>query len=103
MTKMDSGVRRARSENPDAARMSLLPSELVRRQVFITFQEDPAGIAGTAALGLLDNCLWASDYPHGGSTWPNSVEVIRDQTAGLGDEITSKLIWENASKLYGLE
>lgn len=102
MTKMDSGVRRARSENPEAANMSLLPSEAVRRQVFITFQEDPAGIAGAQALDLLDNCLWASDYPHGGSTWPDSMDAIRAQTANLDAESTRKILWDNASKLYHL-
>lgn len=103
MTKMDSGVRRARSENPDAANMSMLPSEAVRRQVFITFQEDPAGIAGAQALGLMDNCLWASDYPHGGSTWPDSLEAIRAQTANLDAASTRKILWDNASKLYHLD
>lgn len=102
MTKMDSGLKRARSENRDAQKMSLLPSELVRRQVFITFQEDIGGLMGARAIGLTDNCLWASDYPHGGSTWPDSLEAIRTQTASLSAAETEKIVWSNASKLYSL-
>lgn len=102
MTKMDSGMRRAQSENRGSTEMSMLPSEVVRRQVYITFQEDPAGLAGAKELGLIDNCMWASDYPHGGSTWPDSREAIRTQTTNLDAATVRKIIWENASKLYQL-
>lgn len=102
ITKMDGNVRRAQSENPKTPPMKALPSEAIRRQVYITFQDDPAGLAGVAALGLLDNCLWASDYPHGGSTWPHSREILNAQLASLSDADAGKLVWGNAAKLYGL-
>lgn len=102
MTKMDSGVRRAQSENRNAAEMSLLPSEVVRRQVYITFQEDLAGLAGARELGLIDNCMWASDYPHGGSTWPDSRDAIRRQTETLNPASARRIVWENARELYQL-
>ena len=102
MTKMDGSMRRAQSENPTGAKMSTLPSEQIRRQVYITFQEDPAGVAGAEAISLLDNCMWASDYPHGGSTWPKSMDVIKAQTDRLDSNSVRKLTWGNAAKLYGL-
>jgi len=102
MTKMDGSVRRVQSENPHAPKMSALPSEAIRRQVYITFQDDPAGIAGAAAIDMLDNCLWASDYPHGGSTWPNSKTVVSEQSKSLKDGAMKKLVWDNAAKFYGL-
>jgi len=102
MTKMDGSVRRVQSENPHAPAMITLPSEAIRRQVYITFQDDPAGLAGAAAIGMLDNCLWASDYPHGGSTWPHSKEVIATQTKGMNAAIAEKLVWGTAASLYGV-
>ena len=102
ITKMDGSVRRVQSENPHAPAMKTLPSEAIRRQVYITFQEDPAGLAGAAAIGMLDNCLWASDYPHGGSTWPKSREVVENQTRGLSGAAAAKLVWGNAAALYGI-
>ncbi|HSR55761.1 MAG TPA: amidohydrolase family protein, partial [Alphaproteobacteria bacterium] len=102
MTKLDGNVRRARSENPDTPVMSALPSETIRRQVYITFQQDPVGIAGAGALDLYDNCLWASDYPHGGSTWPKSQEIVEAQFAGLDERVQEKLVRGNAAKLYGV-
>lgn len=102
MTKMDGSVRRVQSENAHAPVMKTLPSEAIRRQVYITFQEDPAGLAGAAALGMLDNCLWASDYPHGGSTWPNSQSVVEAQTRALSPAVAKKVVWDNAAALYGV-
>ena len=63
---------------------------------------DPAGVAGALAAGLIDNCLWASDYPHGGSTWPKSKEAIEKQMAILTPAQQQKLIWGNSAKLYGI-
>ena len=102
ITKMDGNVKRARSENPDTPVMDALPSEAIKRQVYITFQDDPAGVAGAAAIGMLDNCLWASDYPHGGSTWPHSKTVVSEQSAALPAGAMQKLVWDNAAKFYGM-
>lgn len=102
IAKMDGSVRRANSENPLTPAMKALPSEIIRRQVFITFQEDPAGVAGAKAIGLLDNCLWASDYPHGGSTWPNSPRIVESQLGSLDAASAEKLVWGNAAKFYGV-
>jgi predicted TIM-barrel fold metal-dependent hydrolase len=102
MAKMDSGARRAQAENANAPTLATLPSDAIRRQVYITFQNDPGGIAGALAIGLGDNCMWASDYPHGGSTWPHSRDVIKTQIDGLAATTAQKLIWQNAAKLYAL-
>jgi predicted TIM-barrel fold metal-dependent hydrolase len=102
LSKMDGSVRRVNSENPNAPKMKLLPSEAIKRQVYITFQNDSAGLAGALALGLGDNVMWASDYPHGGSTWPHSRDIIDKQVAKLSEEAAGKLVWRNAAQLYGL-
>src|SRR5215471_6408522 len=56
-------------------RLPLKPSEYVRRQVWATFQDDPVGPANYKFFGV-DNYMWASDFPHADSTWPNSLKVI---------------------------
>jgi len=103
MTRMDGPARRFGQDNPDLAHMTALPSETIRRQVHITFQNDPAGIAGSAALGLLDNCMWANDYPHGGATWPNSKEIVAAQLTDLDHKTVQKLVWGNAASFYGIQ
>jgi hypothetical protein len=41
----------------NAPRMKTPPRGAVRRQVYMAFQEDPAGLAGLKAIGMLDNFL----------------------------------------------
>ena len=102
ISKMDASLKRARSESPGSPTVSLLPSELIRRQMYITFQNDRVGVLGTEALNMADNYMWASDYPHGGSTWPNSPGTIESQFNGIATEIKQKLIWDNCAKFYGV-
>jgi predicted TIM-barrel fold metal-dependent hydrolase len=46
--------------------------------------------------------LWASDYPHPDSVWPNSRAAIERQMHDLSPEMRRKLTHDNAALLYGL-
>ena len=81
--------------------LTMQPSEYFRRQVWATFQDDPAGVGLLSMIGE-DRVMWASDYPHPDSTWPNSQRVIAAQMAGLPEGTRRKLTRENARALYGL-
>src|SRR5205823_11018814 len=63
-------------------RLRARPSELFRRQVYATFEEEPLGPELLPLLGP-DNFMWASDYPHPDSTFPHSREAIARAFAGL--------------------
>ena len=101
LRKMDSMTKRTRAETPDGPTLRMLPTEYVKRQVHITFQEDRVGVLGTELFGA-DNYMWASDYPHAGSAWPHCKEQVEGQFKGIPDEIQRKLTWDNGAKLYGL-
>jgi acetyl-CoA acetyltransferase len=45
-------------------KLELLPSEFFRRQGFASFQEDKVGLDLASGHDLVDNFLWANDYPH---------------------------------------
>ena len=78
------------------------PREYFRRQVFLTYEEDNLGIELLPHIGAT-NVLWASDYPHGDSTWPHSREAIAASGLGQLDEESQALIlWKNAAALYGI-
>ena len=102
MYRYEGVAKRFPREYPGLPGMSSTPSETIRRQVFVTFQNDPAGIAGAAALGLLDNCMWANDYPHGGATWPDSQDIVKEQLAGMDAATVKKLVWSNTADFYGI-
>ena len=52
---------------------------------------------------MIDNYMWASDYPHGGSTWPRSKDAIARQFKDVPEAIEQKLTWDNAAKFYGVQ
>ncbi len=79
--------------------LQLRPSEYVQRQVYATFQEDstvPLLCDGFAA----ERFMWASDYPHADSTWPDSRRVIGQTLGELPGAVVAKLAGENAARLY---
>jgi len=79
----------------------LAPSAYFKTNAFFTYQDDRAGVLTTPVFGA-DNFLWASDYPHGVTTWPNSQATVDRNCAGIDPAVKRKLNRENVAKLYGL-
>ena len=78
----------------------IAPSELFHRQVMATFEEDSLGAQMIPLLGA-DSCMWASDYPHTDSTFPNSLRAIDETLAGLPEADRHKITAANCARLYG--
>jgi len=76
------------------------PSEIFRRQVFATFEEEELGPELIPLLGA-DCCMWASDYPHTDSTFPNSLQAIEDTLGTLPEADRRKIVATNCARLYG--
>lgn len=79
-----------------------LPSFYVKRQVGVTFQEDPVAIANREFTGT-DCLLWGSDYPHLEGTWPNSQEAVAKQFKGVPEDHIDKIVRRNAERLFGFD
>jgi predicted TIM-barrel fold metal-dependent hydrolase len=84
-------------------KLELLPSDYFRRQGFATFQEDRAGLALAREFNLVDNFLWANDFPHHEGTWPYSAPAIERQMAHLDDGERAKILGLNAARIFGFE
>jgi predicted TIM-barrel fold metal-dependent hydrolase len=50
-----------------------------------------------------ENLLWASDYPHPDSIWPNSVRTIGETMGHMAPDEVRRIVGGNAAKLYGLD
>jgi predicted TIM-barrel fold metal-dependent hydrolase len=50
-----------------------------------------------------ENLLWASDYPHPDSIWPNSVRTIGETMGHMDPNLVRGIVGGNAAKLYGLD
>lgn len=79
----------------------LSPMEYFHQQCFATFQDDPVGIQLAARIGE-DRLMWASDYPHGDSTWPESRATIEHNFEGASPELVRKVTRDNVAGLYGI-
>jgi predicted TIM-barrel fold metal-dependent hydrolase len=79
--------------------MRLLPSEYYHRQVYSTFFNDSVGGRVLQWWGA-DNCMWSSDFPHGDSTWPLSLELVARDLADVPASTRAKVVCENVARLY---
>ena len=47
--------------------------------------------------------MWASDFPHADSTFPESRAWIEKNFADVPDDVTRKIVYENAVALYRMD
>ena len=98
VNRMDSRVRNNIGQ-PSAGSISTLPSELIRRQVSITFEEEVDGEEYVSMLGS-EMFMWASDYPHPDSTFPNSRTAILESFPKLDEASCRAVTADNCRMLY---
>jgi predicted TIM-barrel fold metal-dependent hydrolase len=101
MWRMDATYKQFKDEVPHLKR---LPSEYIREHVYLTTQpvEEPHKPQQFLELleqfgDMADHILFASDYPHWDSDDPDF--ALPNQ---ISDELTQKIHFENAKRLYNL-
>jgi uncharacterized protein len=94
------GITRKGRERADD---DVLPSDLFRRQVYVTVwfeQVAPRRLLGEIPV---DNLLFETDFPHNVCLYGNIRETISAAFGGVTEEARSKILWSNAATLYGIE
>ena len=81
----------------------MLPSEFYRSHCFGSFQEDAPGIDLARKHDLVDNLLWANDYPHHEGSWPHSAAAIERSMGDLDDGERAKILGLNGARIFGFE
>jgi predicted TIM-barrel fold metal-dependent hydrolase len=81
--------------------ISLRPSEIFRRQIYVDFWFETVGIEMRDFIGI-DRILWESDFPHITSTYPNSWAAVEKSLAGVSAEDRAQVLYKNAARLYRL-
>jgi hypothetical protein len=77
-----------------------LPSDYFHRQGFASFQEDRAGLDLAHGHGLVDNFLWANDFPHHEGSWPYSAQAIERTMGHLDDAERAKILGLNTARIF---
>jgi predicted TIM-barrel fold metal-dependent hydrolase len=83
-------------------RLETPPSELMRRQVWITFEEEKDADVYIPMIGA-DRVMWACDYPHPDSTWPDSTGASARDMGSMARDDVRKITADNCRALYGFE
>jgi len=78
----------------------LMPSDYVRRQFHVQFQDDPVAIACRHITGL-STIVWGNDYPHAEGTFRGSQELIKTQFAGVPDDERRAILGGTLGGLLG--
>ncbi len=99
LERMDYVFDRRQSQWLKEVPRDMLPSDLFRRSVHLTFMRDRSGVVARDMIGI-DNIMWASDYPHTDSTWPNSQAMIEWLCEGIPAEDRHKIVMANAARMY---
>jgi hypothetical protein len=91
--QLDDGYRPGSTATP---RLQRKPSEIVASGQLFCAVEPDEGLIGQAVEHLgEDFLLFSTDYPHGGSSWPDGVPMITDRTE-LSESAKVKLLCDNA-------
>jgi predicted TIM-barrel fold metal-dependent hydrolase len=77
-----------------------LPSTYWKRQMAVTFVDEPEAIDNRYELGV-ENLLWSTDFPHPCCNWPNAQAKVAEMFKDMPDEETDKITWGNGARMYG--
>ena len=98
--RMDHGWERFRTML-DSEGLQQPPSTYILNNVYFTFQDDRIALQA-AHLMNSKRLLWASDFPHNDSTWPDSLSLLERHTEGVPDETVTDIVRNNVIELYSL-
>jgi uncharacterized protein len=76
-----------------------LPSDIFRRQCFVTTWMEKVGLRSRGFIGV-DRIMWQSEFPRAISTYPESSTMIENNFRDVPKEDREKILCRNAAKLY---
>lgn len=85
-------------------KLSLMPSEIIARQVACSFQYDRACVMARSVTGVR-SIMWGADYPHHEGTFPNSRDVLAHLFDGIdiSEQDKADIVGGNAARLFRLD
>jgi predicted TIM-barrel fold metal-dependent hydrolase len=79
-----------------------LPSHYFRRNVFLTFIDEPHVIRHARETLGTENVMWSSDYPHPVSSWPRSRAVVEETLGDATPQELELVLAGNAARVWNL-
>ncbi|HVN90141.1 MAG TPA: amidohydrolase family protein [Candidatus Binataceae bacterium] len=85
----------------DVAKLSKWPSEYFREHIYMTFQDDWVAFQAKEMLNP-KRLMWANDFPHSDSTWPNSQSLLKKHAQNLTAQEKDWIMHDNVAEFYGI-
>jgi predicted TIM-barrel fold metal-dependent hydrolase len=84
------------------AKLSLLPSEYFKRQIYATTWFEKRNLASLIDSVGEDNIMFETDFPHPTCLYPDPLGTARTNMVSLSDSVRRKILGDNAARLYRL-
>jgi uncharacterized protein len=81
----------------------VLPSELFREHVYVTYWFEQLAPRYFLDLIPVDNVLFETDFPHTTCLFGDIDKTIAANLGHVAEDVRRKILWENSAKLYGIE
>ncbi len=85
-----------------ATPMKMRPSEYFQRQCWIVAEPDESTVPATVQHLGADKVLWGSDFPHTEGEPAGALQDLKEHMTSMPAGAQSKILGENAVKLYSL-
>jgi predicted TIM-barrel fold metal-dependent hydrolase len=84
--------------------LDMMPSEYLRRQALVTFEEDDiaAQMIQHEDNVLRDILVWGADYPHPQGTWPDPAPVFYEMFKGQPPEFRHEVVYERMKRFFDI-
>lgn len=79
-----------------------LPSELFRRQCYVSVDVDEHLVTQVVETIGDENLVLSTDWPHDDSEYPHAIDEFLG-IEGLSDDNRRRILWDNCARLYGLD
>jgi len=83
--------------------LAKFPSEYAREHAYWGFNRNPVGVRIARREMGVDKVMWASDFPHLESDWPNSRRVIEESFVDVPEDEQYKMVAGNAIEFFHLD
>ena len=80
-------------------KLSTLPSEMIYRQVYASFQHDRTAVAAFDAMGY-PNVMWGDDYPHMEGTYGHTQKTLHELFDGVSPETRAAITEQTFRRLF---
>jgi uncharacterized protein len=78
-----------------------MPSDYFFENVYLTFQDDYVAFRAHDLMNP-KRLLWATDFPHADSTYPDSLDILAENTSLVPEDVIRDIVHNNVKELYKL-